>query len=483
MSVPLIFTKSTPGQIGHSFPEPDVPTRPLDELIPAEYLRDEPVRLPEVSEGTAMRHFVNISTMNHHIDKGMYPLGSCTMKYNPKVNERVARLPGFAEVHPLMPPEAAQGMLWLIAELENVLAEITGFAGVTLQPPAGAASEFTGLLVMRRYHEKKGNRKTHVLLPDSAHGTNPASATLAGYASVQIESDERGLLSLDALRAAANDETAGLMITNPNTLGLFERNIVEISEIIHGVDGLVYMDGANLNALMGIAKPAATGVDMNHINLHKTFSTPHGGGGPGGGCLAVREDLVPFLPVPRVRKVDDEFSWDWDQPDSIGRVHSFWGNVGMMVRAYVYIRMLGADGLERLSRTAIVNSNYLFSLVRDLFDAPYDGPYMHEFVVSGNRQKKAGVKTLDIAKRLLDFGVYAPTVYFPLIVPEAMMIEPTESESKGSIDEYAEILRRIVREIDDEPATVLNAPHDTPVARVDEVRAARQPDLRYAFEE
>jgi len=464
-------------------PVVDVPTKPITDLIPSKYLRTESPRLPSVAEGTVVRHFVNLSAMNHHIDKGIYPLGSCTMKYNPKVNEQVARFAGFAEPHPLAPAESVQGLLWLISELESLLAEITGFAGVTLQPPAGAASELTGLLVIRKYHEKRGNRKTHVLLPNSAHGTNPASATLAGYRSVQIASDSRGLLSVEALRDAVNDETAGLMITNPNTLGLFERNIREISEIIHSVDGLVYMDGANLNALLGIAKPALTGVDMTHINLHKTFSTPHGGGGPGGGCLAVHEKLVDYLPVPRVTKNDDgTYRWNWDKPDTIGRVHSFWGNVGMMVRAYTYIRMLGADGLKRVSDTAIVNANYLFAKIADMFETPYAGPYMHEFVVSGNRQKKQGVKTLDIAKRLLDFGVYAPTVYFPLIVAEALMIEPTETESVRTIDRYADILRQIIREIDEEPETVLNAPHETPVGRVDELLAARRPDLRYDFE-
>jgi glycine dehydrogenase subunit 2 len=481
MPVPLIFSESQAGLTGANLSVPDVPTKPLDELIPRRFLRTEAPRLPQVAEGTAVRHFVNISSMNHHIDKGFYPLGSCTMKYNPKINEQMARLPGFAETHPLTPAKGAQGLLWLIDALERLLCEITGFSGVTLQPPAGAASELTGLLVTRKYHEKRGNRKTHVLLPDSAHGTNPASATLAGYRSVQIASDSNGLLCLDALRDAVNEETAGLMITNPNTLGLFERNIREISDIVHEVDGLVYMDGANLNALLGVAKPAAMGVDMNHINLHKTFSTPHGGGGPGGGCLAVREDLVPFLPVPRVKQTDGSYGWDWDLPDTIGRVHSFWGNVGMMVRAYVYIRMLGAAGLEQVSKTAIVNANYLFSRISDLFDVPYRGPYMHEFVVSGDRQKKKGVKTLDIAKRLLDFGVYAPTVYFPLIVSEALMIEPTETESKLTLDRYADILRQIVREADEEPNTLLNAPHDTPVGRVDELRAARNPDLRYDF--
>jgi len=484
MTVPLIFAASKPGRVGHDLPRPDVPTKPLDELIPARFLRRTPPRLPEMSEGEVTRHFVNLSTMNHHIDKGMYPLGSCTMKYNPKVNEVAARLPGFAEAHPLAPAEAVQGLLWLIYELEGLLRDITGFAGVTLQPPAGAASELTGLLVMRAYHRKKGNRKTHVLLPDSAHGTNPASATLAGYASVQLRSGQDGRLSLDALRAAVNEETAGLMITNPNTLGLFETNIGEIAEVIHSVDGLVYMDGANLNALLGIAKPAATGVDMCHINLHKTFSTPHGGGGPGGGCLAVAEPLVPFLPVPRVERLsEDRYAWTWDRPDSIGKVHSFWGNVGMIVRAYLYIRMLGAEGLERVSRTAIINANYLFSRIKDLFETPYAGPYMHEFVVSGDRQKANGVRTLDIAKRLLDFGVHAPTIYFPLIVSEALMIEPTESESKETIDAYAEVLRQIVKEAEEEPGTVQDAPHTTPVGRVDEVRAARQPDLRYAFKE
>ncbi|HPU85462.1 MAG TPA: aminomethyl-transferring glycine dehydrogenase subunit GcvPB [Candidatus Latescibacteria bacterium] len=482
MPVPLIFDLSKPGRVGHSLPACAAPTKPTESLIPAKFLRSAPPRLPEVSEGETVRHFVNLSALNHHIDRGMYPLGSCTMKYNPKVNEVAARLPGFAEMHPLAPSQTTQGLLRLIHELERMLCEITGFAGVTLQPPAGAASELTGLLVMRQYHRQKGNRKTHVLLPDSAHGTNPASATFAGYEARQLASTDDGRLSLDALRAAVNDETAGLMITNPSTLGLFETHIREIAGIIHGVDGLVYMDGANMNALLGIAKPAAMGVDICHLNLHKTFSTPHGGGGPGGGCLAVREDLVPFLPVPRVEITDGDYRFTWDRPESIGNVHAFWGNVGVMVRAYCYIRMMGGDGLERVSRTAIINANYLYALVKDLFDTPYQGPYMHEFVVSGDRQKARGVRTLDMAKRLLDFGVYAPTVYFPLIVSEAMMIEPTETESKQAIEEYAALLRQIAREVEEEPETVLKAPHATPIGRVDEVRAARQPDLRYAYD-
>ncbi|HRU24043.1 MAG TPA: aminomethyl-transferring glycine dehydrogenase subunit GcvPB [Candidatus Latescibacteria bacterium] len=482
MPVPLIFDVSKPGRVGHSLPACAVPAKPTESLIPAKFLRSAPPRLPEVSEGEAVRHFVNLSALNHHIDRGMYPLGSCTMKYNPKVNEVAARLSGFAEMHPLAPPQTTQGLLRLIHELERMLCEITGFAGITLQPPAGAASELTGLLVMRQYHRKKGNRKTHVLLPDSAHGTNPASATFAGYEARQLASTEDGRLSLDALRAAVNDETAGLMITNPSTLGLFETHIREIADIIHGVDGLVYMDGANMNALLGIAKPAATGVDMCHLNLHKTFSTPHGGGGPGGGCLAVREDLEPFLPVPRVEHGEGDYRLAWERPDTIGNVHAFCGNVGVMIRAYCYIRMMGGEGLERVSRTAVINANYLYALVKDLFDTPYQGPYMHEFVVSGDRQKARGARTLDIAKRLLDFGVYAPTVYFPLIVSEAMMIEPTETESKQAIEEYAALLRQIAREVDEEPETVLKAPHTTPIGRVDEVRAARQPDLRYGFQ-
>jgi glycine dehydrogenase subunit 2 len=483
MPVPLIFDLSAPGRRGASFFESDVPVRPLDELVPPKFQRKTPPRLPEMSEGGVVRHFVNLSTMNHHIDKGFYPLGSCTMKYNPKVNEQTARLPGFAEAHPLAPDEASQGLLWLIHELEQMLAGITGFAGTTLQPAAGAQSELTGLLVMRAYHKKHGNNKKTILLPDSAHGTNPASAALTGFKPVMVKSGPDGRIDLDSLRAAVNEETAGLMVTNPNTLGLYESSIREIVDIIHGVGGLIYMDGANLNALLGIASPAASGVDMCHINLHKTFSTPHGGGGPGGGCLVVTEDLVPFLPVPRVVKDGEVYRHDWDLPDTIGKITSFWGNFGVMVRAYTYIRMMGVDGLNRASRTAIVNANYLFTKIRDLFEVPYEGPFMHECVVSGDSFKANGVKTLDIAKRLLDFGVYAPTVYFPLIVHEALMIEPTETESRETLDHYAALLRVIANEILDEPEKVLNAPHNTPVGRVDETRAARQLDVRYPFDE
>ena len=481
MPVPLIFDISSPGRIGYSPVRTDVPTRPVEDLIPKRLLRSEPPRLPEVSEGAVVRHFVNLSTMNHHIDKGFYPLGSCTMKYNPKINEIAARLPGFAEAHPLAPAEATQGLLWLIFSLERLLCEVTGFSAVTLQPAAGAQSELTGLLVMRAYHEKKGNGKKKILLPDSAHGTNPASAALTGYAPVQVRSGADGRLDPDALREVLDDTVAGLMVTNPNTLGLYESNIREICDLVHSFDGLVYMDGANMNALLGIASPAASGVDMCHINLHKTFSTPHGGGGPGGGCLAVSRDLAPFLPVPRVEYDGERYAHSWNKPDTIGRVHSFWGNVGVMVRAYTYIRMLGSAGLERVSEAAIINANYVFARIRDLFDLPYQGPFMHECVVSGDRHKEKGVKTLDIAKRLLDFGVYAPTVYFPLIVHEALMIEPTETESRETLDRYAEILAQIVREIDENPEVVLQAPHSTPVRRVDEARAARQLDVKYSF--
>ncbi len=482
MPVQLIFETSRPGRVGYSYIEPDVPARPLDDMIPPRFQRKDPPRLPEVSEGQAVRHFVNLSTMNHHIDKDFYPLGSCTMKYNPKVNEITARIPGFAEAHPLAPDDAAQGMLWLISELERLLAEITGFSGVTLQPPAGAASELTGLLVMRAYHEKKGNAKSTILLPDSAHGTNPASAALTGYKPVQIASGPDGRISLASLRENTGENVAGFMVTNPNTLGLYETDIREIAETIHSVDGLVYMDGANLNALLGVAKPAVSGVDMTHINLHKTFSTPHGGGGPGGGCLAVTEELVPFLPAPRVVNEDGRYRHNWDLPDSIGRVHGFWGNFLIMVRAYSYIRTMGSEGLDRVSRTAIINANYLFERIRHLFEVPYAGPFMHECVVSGDTYKKAGVKTLDIAKRLLDYGVYAPTIYFPLIVHEALMIEPTETESKETLDHYAAILELIAADIAEDPEKVTGAPFNTPVGRVDEVRAARQLDVRYSFE-
>lgn len=479
---PLIFELSGNGKTAVQLPEVDVPTKPVDEFIPASFLREKAPSLPEVSEPEVLRHFVRLSILNHHVDKGFYPLGSCTMKYNPKVNEAMARLEGFARLHPMQPEQTIQGALQLMEELGVYLCEIGGMAGVSLQPAAGAQGELTGLMMIRAYHEKKGHPRKYVLIPDSAHGTNPASVTISGYQAVQVKSNRNGRVDLDDLRAKASEETAALMLTNPNTLGIFEVDADEIRSILDSVGALFYMDGANLNALLGIVRPGDLGVDVVHFNLHKTFSTPHGGGGPGSGPVGVSERLLPFLPKPLVRRNGDSYEFDWKRPDSIGRVHAFWGNFLVMVRAYTYIRMLGPEGLRRVAETAIVNANYLLARLRDTYEVPYPERPMHEFVLSGDRQKQHGVKTLDIAKRLLDFGLHAPTVYFPLIVHEALMIEPTETESKRSLDEFADAMLQIAREAEENPEILKSAPHNTPVGRLDEARAARDLNVRYVPE-
>ena len=476
----LIFELSAPGRLGHLLPPLDVPAAAPDRLIPGQYLRRHPLRLPEVSENEVMRHFVNLSVRNHHIDRGFYPLGSCTMKYNPKVNEDVARLPGMARIHPWQPAETVQGALALMDELEGLLREAAGMDAVTLQPAAGAQGELTGLLIARAHHLKRGRPRGTVLIPDSAHGTNPASVTIAGMTTVTVRSNARGRVDLEDLDRHLSDDTAVFMLTNPNTLGLFESQIEDIASRVHRAGGLMYMDGANFNALLGIARPGDMGFDIVHINLHKTFSTPHGGGGPGAGPVGVKAALEPFLPAPRIGRRGEAYYWNADRPDSIGRVHSFHGNFGMLVRAYAYIHLLGRAGLRTISETAIINANYLMHRLSGLLDVAYPGPCMHEFVLSAERCKKAtGVKTLDIAKRLLDFGVHAPTTYFPLIVKEALMIEPTESESRETLDQFAAVCAQILREAATEPARVTGAPHTTPVGRLDEAGAARQLDVRY----
>ncbi|MFS8523568.1 MAG: aminomethyl-transferring glycine dehydrogenase subunit GcvPB [Limnochordales bacterium] len=477
-SVPLIFEKGAPGRRGYRLPELDVDELPLDELIPPEHQRQQDAPLPEVSELEAVRHFIALSRRNYGVDVGFYPLGSCTMKYNPKVNELMASLPGFAHVHPYQPEETVQGALELMYNLEKYLCEIAGLSRATLQPAAGAHGELLGLMVMKAYHESRGDHhRVEVIVPDSAHGTNPASAAMCGYKVVQVGSNERGSVDVEQLRALVGPNTAGLMLTNPNTLGLFEEDILEIAHIVHEAGGLLYYDGANANAILGRARPGDMGFDIVHFNLHKTFSTPHGGGGPGAGPIAVREDLVRFLPVPMVEKDGDRFYLDYDRPDAVGRIKAFYGNFGMLVRAYTYIRTHGPEGLRRVSERAVINANYLMRRLAGHFELPYDRHCMHEFVLSGVRQKKQGVRTLDIAKRLLDYGVHAPTIYFPLIVDEAIMIEPTETESKETLDEFVDIMLRIVREIEEDPDLVRNAPHNTPVRRLDEARAARQPNL------
>ncbi|MFQ5746831.1 MAG: aminomethyl-transferring glycine dehydrogenase subunit GcvPB [Gemmatimonadota bacterium] len=477
---PEIFEKSSPGRRGSRVPAPDVDTRPIQELIPEPFLRATPPGLPEVPESEVVRHYTELSLKNHHVDRALYPLGSCTMKYNPKVNEATARLDGFASLHPLTPQAAAQGALRLMWELAEVLKEIAGMDAVTLQPAAGAQGEMTGVLLMRAYHRANGDdARRRVLIPDSAHGTNPATVAMAGFETVELKSDDSGRTDLDALREALDDTVAGMMLTNPNTLGVFERDIVEICRLVHEAGGLMYMDGANLNALMGVVRPGDMGYDIVHFNLHKTFSTPHGGGGPGAGPVAVREPLARFLPVPHVRASDEGFHLDWDVPDSIGKLHGFYGNFGVMVRAYTYIRMLGRQGIRETAETAVLNSAYLSVLIGDRFELPY-GRGMHESVFSGAELKKrTGIKTLDVAKRLLDYGFHAPTIYFPLNVPEALMVEPTETETREELERFAAAMVAIADEAEADPELVRGAPHETPVRRLDEGRAGRQLDIRW----
>lgn len=480
MVEPTIFELSSPGRRGVSLPKSDVPE---PEALPREFRRASELAWPEAAEIDVMRHFVRLSVLNHHIEKGIYPLGSCTMKYNPKINEQAARLPGFAEIHPEASAADVQGALQLMDELSGFLAEIGGVDVVTLQPSAGAQGELTGLLIMRAHHAaRKDKNRTQIIIPDSAHGTNPASVAIAGYETLQIASGGDGRVSLEKLKEALSSRTAGMVLTNPNTLGLFEKEILEICRMVHEAGGLMYMDGANLNALMGIVKPGDLGFDIVHFNLHKTFSTPHGGGGPGAGAVGVKKFLEPYLPNPGVEKIekDGKISYRFrESKKSIGKLHSAFGNFGVLVRAYTYIRTLGAEGLREVSENAIINANYLFARIKDYFDVPYPGYCQHEFVLSGNRQKALGVRTMDMAKRLLDFGVHAPTAYFPLIVPEALMIEPTETESRESLDHLADTFIRIAKEAETEPDKVRHAPHTTPVGRLDEVKAARDLDIAF----
>jgi len=477
-----IFERSRPGRRAFSLPACDVPERPLDELVPAEQRRTTPARLPEVSELELVRHFTELSTLNYGIDSGPYPLGSCTMKYNPKVNERVAALEGFSGLHPYEPEALVQGALELMHTLEGWLAEIAGLSQTTLQPAAGAHGELTGLLLIRAYHEAHGRAPRKIVIPDTAHGTNPASVVMAGYEPLAVRSDARGGIDMDELRAATSEDLAGLMLTNPNTLGLFDEHIVEIAQVVHDAGGLLYYDGANANAVLGISRAGDMGFDIVHFNTHKTFSTPHGGGGPGAGPIVVRDTLAPFLPAPVVvAEADGRYRLDYDRPQSIGRVRSFYGNFGVLVRAYAYIRALGADGLAHVSEAAVLNANYVLEGIRDLFDVPYERRCMHEFVVSGDPLKQHGVKVMDLAKRLLDYGVHPPTTYFPLIVSEALMIEPTETESKESLDALIGALREAVADAARDPELLHSAPHTMPVRRLDEVRAARQPVLRHQF--
>jgi len=474
----LIFELSRPGRAACSLSECDVPELDVASVIPAGMLRAKPAELPEVYEVDVIRHYTELSRRNFGVDNGFYPLGSCTMKYNPKLNEDVARLPGFAKIHPYQPESGVQGALELLHTLQNDLAALTGMDGVTLQPAAGAHGEWTGLMLIRAYHESRGERRMKVIVPDSSHGTNPASAAVAGFETVTLKSDERGMVDLEALKAAVDGDTAALMLTNPSTLGLFEERIVEIADIVHEAGGLLYYDGANSNAIMGIARPGDMGFDVVHLNLHKTMSTPHGGGGPGAGPVGVKSKLLPFLPVPTVgRRADGTFYWDGDRPQSIGRVKAYCGNFGILVRAYAYIRTYGPEGLRRVSECAVLNANYMMHRLAPYYDVAFPGVCKHEFVLSGKRLRAFGVRTLDVAKRLLDFGYHPPTIYFPLNVEESMMIEPTETESKETLDAFVDAMIRIAEEAETDPQLVLNAPYTTVVKRLDEATAARKPVL------
>jgi glycine dehydrogenase subunit 2 len=476
---PLLFELSSPGKKGYQLPDLDVP--PVD---PAAALGEENVRpeiedFPEVSEVDAIRHFTRLSTWNYAIDLGMYPLGSCTMKYNPRVNELVARTEGLAWVHPYQPDSRSQGAMEIMATLEAALAEITGMDAVTLQPAAGAQGELTGILLVRAWHASRGKPRKRVLVPDSAHGTNPSTVHMVGYEVAHVASNERGMVDTTALERLVDQDTAALMLTNPNTVGVFEEQIRDIARIMHAKGAMLYMDGANMNALVGIARPGDFGVDVMHLNLHKTFSTPHGGGGPGSGPVAVKEALKPFLPLPRLKRTDDGWQWDYYRPDSIGRVRAFYGNFGVFVRALAYIMAHGGEGLKRATLDALLNANYLRKLLEPCYDVAYEAPSMHECVFSDRRQAAHGVPTGAIGKRLIDYGFHPYTVSFPLIVPGALMIEPTETESKLELDLFAEAMIAIAKEAENDPDTVLKAPHLTRTARVDEVTAARKPILRW----
>jgi glycine dehydrogenase subunit 2 len=482
--VKLIYEKSQPGRRASALPRHE--NLPSPPKLPEELRRTEAPRLPEVPEFELIRHFTELSTRNFGVDTGFYPLGSCTMKYNPRINERLAALPGFARLHPLQEEEGAQGALELMWRLQEILAEVTGLDAVSLQPAAGSQGELTGLLLVRAYFAARGEgeQRRKVVIPDTAHGTNPASVTMAGYELTPVRTDARGNIDVEDLRGKVDEHTAALMLTNPSTLGLFDENIEEIERIFHGAGALMYYDGANLNAVCGISRPGDMGFDIVHINLHKTFSQPHGGGGPGGGPIAVREMLEPFLPVPAVvRKEEGGFGLDYDRPQTIGKVRGFTGPFGVFVRSYAYIRMWGPR-LREMSEAAVLNANYILARLKDSYDLPFDRLCMHEFVLSARTLKREhGCTALDVAKRLMDYGFHPPTVYFPLIVPEALMIEPTETEAKETLDAFCDAMLAIAREAAEEPDLLKEAPHHRPVTRLDEVRAAKHPVVRYGFEE
>ena len=467
---------------GGILPKLDVPGKGSSDLLPSQLIRRSEPRIPNLSEPEVVRHYTALSKLNYGVDDGLYPLGSCTMKYNPKVNEDVARLAGFASIHPGTDPQLAQGSLAVMYDMSRLLRSITGMADVTLQPAAGAHGEVTGMFLIKRYFEARGEvDRTRILLPDSAHGTNPASAAAAGFSVTEIKSGPDGLVDLNELSGELDDTVAGVMLTVPNTLGIFEENIVKITAMVHAAGGLCYFDGANLNSFLGYARPGDMGADVFHFNLHKTMSAPHGGGGPGSGPVAVSEALVPFLPVPRVKRNGDSYELDWDQPQSIGSMHSFYGNFGVFLKAYAYILTLGDEGLRQVGENAVLNANYLQERLKKTYRLPYDRLCKHEFVLTG-KGIADGISTLDIAKRLIDYGFHPPTIYFPLIVHEALMIEPTETESRETLDRFAEALEKIAYEAKEDPQLLHEAPHTAPTRRLDQTRAARNPILTYPFE-
>lgn len=476
----LIFELSKPGRKAYMLPPLDVEDKELDSLIPAEFVSKEELKLPELTEVDVIRHYTNLSNKNYGVDTGFYPLGSCTMKYNPKINEDTARFDGFSNLHPHQSEDCIQGSLQMLYELEKYLCEVAGMDRMTLQPAAGAHGELTGIMLIKAYHEKRGDlNRNKIIVPDSAHGTNPATAAMAGYKIVEIKSTKDGLVDLEALKAAVGEDTAGLMLTNPNTLGIFDKGILEIANIVHEAGGLLYYDGANANAIMGHARPGDMGFDVVHFNLHKTFSTPHGGGGPGSGPVGVKKELVEFLPVPMVEKDGERYFFDYDYPNTIGKVKDFYGHFGILVRAFTYILTLGGDGLKKASEMAVLNANYIMSQLKDHYYLPIDTIYKHEFVLGGLKDTLSEVTTLDIAKRLLDMGYHPPTIYFPLIINQALMIEPTETESKETLDEFIQAMITIAKEAEEDPEMVKSAPHNTVVRRPNEVKAARDIIVKY----
>jgi glycine dehydrogenase subunit 2 len=474
---PLLFEQSSPGKKGYQLPALDVPE--VDARGALGEVREEIEDFPEVSELEVLRHFTRLSTWNYGIDLGLFPLGSCTMKYNPRINEAVARLEGLAWAHPYQPEALSQGCMEVIATLERYLSEITGMDAVTLQPAAGAHGELTGILLTRKYLESQGNPRKKVLVPDSAHGTNPATAIMCGYQVENLKSNDRGMVEPEAVERLMSEDVAGLMVTNPSTIGVFEEDIMKIAGIVHGKGGQIYMDGANMNALVGIARPGDFGVDVMHLNLHKTMSTPHGGGGPGAGAVAMKGHLEPHAPTPRLKQVDGQWTWDYDRPQTIGRVRSGYGNFGVLVRALAYIMAHGGDGLPNATRDALLNANYIRAMLEGHYDLPYSSPTMHEVVFSDARQAKKGIRTGDLAKRLIDYGFHPYTTAFPLIVPGAIMIEPTETEGKREIDLFIDAMIAIAREVEADPEFVKKAPYMTRTSRVDETTAARKPVVRW----